>query len=268
MSSCSRAATRTTSATQASARTRSCVPAQPRTGRWRGRRTELAGRCGRPADRSGLERHPPRPRPRLDSRGAGPSVQPFPVGVRCAIRRSRREAASHLSRARTPGRHHRPAPRHLPSGHAHREKRRLHVGGGIQPRVQEPLRHATGSLATRHTSEPLVSGPRAATSLCSIAKAPAPARTRLTHTARAQARPPHQPGSAAARPLRLVSGQHGRGPGRHEPAPTLPRRSPAVQHATPAVTRQQPKPATTRTDMGFPVGATIPEVLANLAQFR
>ena len=36
-----------------------------------------------------------------------------------------------------------------------------------------------------------------------------------THTARAQARPPHQPGSAAARPLRLViSGQDGGGPGR------------------------------------------------------
>ena len=29
----------------------------------------------------------------------------------------------------------------------------LRVGGGIQPRVQEPLRHATGSLATIHTSE-------------------------------------------------------------------------------------------------------------------
>jgi len=85
------------------------------------------------------------------------SVQPFPVGVRCAVRRPRREAASHLSRARAPGRRHRPAPRHLPSGHAHRGEGRLHVGGGIQPRVQAPLRHATGSLATRHTSETLVS---------------------------------------------------------------------------------------------------------------
>jgi len=124
-------------------------PDSARLGRWHGRRTELAGRCARPADRSGLERYPPRPRPRLDSRGAGPSVQPFPVGVRCAVRRSRREAASHLSRARTPGRRHQPGPRHLPSGHPHREERRLHIGGGIQPRVQEPLRHATGSLATR-----------------------------------------------------------------------------------------------------------------------
>ena len=118
---------------------------------------------------SAIHRDPPR----LDSRGAGPSVQPFPVGVRCAVRRSRREAASHLSRARTPGRRHRPAPRHIPSGHAHREERRLHVGGGIQPRVQEPLRHATSSLATRHTSETLVSCPRAATSLRSVAEAPA-----------------------------------------------------------------------------------------------
>jgi hypothetical protein len=124
-----------------------------RLGRWHGRRTELAGRCARPADRSRPERYPPRPGPRLDSRGAGPSVQPFPVGVRCAVRRSRREAASHLSRARTPRRRHRPAPRHLPCGHGHREEGRLHIGGGIQPRVQEPLRHATGSLAARHTSE-------------------------------------------------------------------------------------------------------------------
>jgi hypothetical protein len=94
------------------------------------------------------------------ARGAGPSVQPFPVGVRCAVRRSRREAASHLSRARTPGRRYRPAPRHIPSGHAHRGESRLFIGGGIQPRVQAQLRHATGSLATRHTSETLVSGPQ------------------------------------------------------------------------------------------------------------
>ncbi len=147
-------------------------PDSARLGRWHGRGTELAGRCARPADRSGLERYPSRPRPRLDSRGAGPSVQPFPFGVRCAFRRSRREAASHLSRARTPGRRHRPAPRHLPSGRAHRGKRRLHVGGGIQPGVQAPLWHATGSLATRYTSEILVSGPRAAMSLCSVAEAP------------------------------------------------------------------------------------------------
>jgi hypothetical protein len=171
MSSCSRAATRTTSATQASARTRPCGhprsalhPDPARLGRWRGRRTELAGRCARPADRSGLERYPSRPRPRLDGQGACPSVQSFPVGVRCAVRRSRREAASHLSRARTPRRRHRPAPRHLPSGHAHRGERRLYIGSGVQPRVQAPLRHATGSLATRHTSETLVSGPRAARS--------------------------------------------------------------------------------------------------------
>ena len=39
--------------------------------------------------------------------------------------------------------------------------------------------------------------------------------SRLTHTARAQARPPHQPGSAAARPAEIViSGQDGGGPGR------------------------------------------------------
>jgi hypothetical protein len=56
------------------------------------------------------------------------------------------------------------------SGHPHREERRLRVGGGIQPRVQEPLRHATGSLATRHTSGTVVSGPRAATSLRSVAE--------------------------------------------------------------------------------------------------
>jgi hypothetical protein len=69
-----------------------------------------------------------------------------------------------------------PAPRHLPSGHPHREERRLHVGGGIQPRVQEPLRHATGSLATRHTSETVVSGPRVATSLgCLVSRAALPA---------------------------------------------------------------------------------------------
>jgi hypothetical protein len=94
------------------------------------------------------------------------------LGVRCAVRRSRREAASHQSRARTPGRRHRPAPRHLPSGQAHRGERRLHVGGGIKLRVQAPLRQATGSLATRHTSETLVSGPRAARSLRSVAEAP------------------------------------------------------------------------------------------------
>lgn len=76
------------------------------------------------------------PRPRLDSRRAGPSVQPFPVGVRRAVRRARRKAASHLSRARAPGRRHQPAPRHLPSGHADREERRLRVGGGLQPCVQ------------------------------------------------------------------------------------------------------------------------------------
>ena len=36
-------------------------------------------------------------------------------------------------------------------------RRRLHVGGGIQPRVSKPLRHPTGSLATRRTSETVVS---------------------------------------------------------------------------------------------------------------
>ena len=188
MSSCSRAATRTTSATQASPRTRPCAPAHPGTTRphpsgemqspSQGSAVMVArildllfiqilrawaagtdaepnwlGRCTRPADRSGLECYPSRPWPRLDRRGAGPGLQPVPVGVRCAVRRSRGEAASYLSRARTPRRGHRPAPRHLPSGHAHRGERRLHLRGGIQPRVQAPLRHATGSLATRHTGE-------------------------------------------------------------------------------------------------------------------
>ena len=120
---------------------------------------ELAGRRADPQIGLALSAIHRVPRPRLDRRGAGPSVQPFPVDVRCAVRRSRREAASRLSRARTTGRRHRPAPRHLPSGHAGRGERRLHVGGGIQPRVQAPLRHAAGSLATRHTSETLVNGP-------------------------------------------------------------------------------------------------------------
>ena len=100
--------------------------------------------------------------PGEDSQGTSPSVLPFPVGVRCAVRRSGRNAASHLSRAGTPRRRHRPAPRHRPSSHAHRGERRLYVGGGIQPCVQAPLRHATGTLATRHTSETFVREPRGA----------------------------------------------------------------------------------------------------------
>jgi hypothetical protein len=56
---------------------------------------------------------------------------------------------------------------------AHRGEGRLHVGGGIQPRVQPPLRHAAGTLAARHTNETFVSDPRAARSARRVPAAPA-----------------------------------------------------------------------------------------------
>jgi hypothetical protein len=70
---------------------------------------ELARRCPRPSDRRGPERRPPRSRPRLEGRGTGPGVLPFPVGLRGEVRSPGRNAAGRLSHARTPRRRYRPA---------------------------------------------------------------------------------------------------------------------------------------------------------------
>jgi len=110
-------------------------------GRWRGKgsRNELDGTCNRTAIGWPC-RYPSRPRPRLGQSGAGPSVQPFPrSAVDARFVESRREAASPPTRARPPGRRQKKNRllREPPFRSRSRGEGRLHVGGGIQPRVQE-----------------------------------------------------------------------------------------------------------------------------------